>query len=66
MQVRPSGIGAAAGLAPGDLIISVDGRGIKDSEDFRAAIKRADLEKGARIVVENQGMERFVFLKKSS
>lgn len=66
MQVRPNGIGAQAGLAPGDLVISVDGKGIKDTEDFRAAIKKADLERGARIVVENQGMERFVFLKKGS
>jgi serine protease Do len=66
MQVRPNGIGAQAGLSPGDLVVSVDGKLIKDAEEFRAAVKKADLEKGARVVVETQGMERFVFLKKGA
>ena len=65
-QVRPNSVGASAGLAPGDIVVSLDGKGIKDTAEFRAAIKRADLEKGVRIVVENRGMERFVFLRKGA
>src|SRR5262249_15585776 len=63
-QVRPSGAGGTAGLEPGDIIASVNGKAVKDVAEFNAALKKSDLKKGVRLVVENQGMERYVLLKR--
>ncbi|MCO6431902.1 MAG: DegQ family serine endoprotease [Deltaproteobacteria bacterium] len=61
--VRPDSVAAAAGMQSGDIILSINGKGIESAEEFLTAIKESDLEKGVRLVVENRGMERFVFLR---
>ena len=63
VKVRPGSLAAEGGLQPMDIILSVDGASTLNLEDFRTAIKSANLSDGIRLVVENQGMERFVFIK---
>ncbi len=63
MDIKPDGVGAAAGLQRGDIILSVNGKKVGSTADFKGAVDKASLSKGIRMVVETQGMERFVFLK---
>lgn len=62
-DLKPDGIGAAAGLQRGDIILSVNGKKVNNVSEFRSAVDKASLSKGIRMIVESQGMERFVFLK---
>jgi serine protease Do len=62
-KVRPGGLAARAGVAPSDIIISINGKAVGDVTDFRAAMREVDLKKGTRFIIESQGMERFVFLR---
>lgn len=62
-SVVPGGIGETAGLTPRDIIISVDGKPIKNVKELLAEITEERLQKGLRLVIDSQGMERFVFLK---
>jgi len=62
-QVEPSGLGERASLQPRDVIVSVNGKLVSSTSDFYDHLKDADLKKGVRLVVESQGMERFVFLR---
>jgi serine protease Do len=61
--VKPNSVAARSGLAPMDIVVSMDGKPIKSANDLKIALKGIDLAKGARLVVESQGMERFVFLR---
>lgn len=62
-SVLPGGPGAAAGLQPRDIIVSINGTAIDGVSAFKKAVNEKSLRKGLRMVVETQGMERFVFLK---
>lgn len=62
-EVESDSAAQEAGIQPGDVIVSVDGEGIQNTDDFRKLMKKADLEKGIRVVIESQGMERFALLK---
>jgi len=63
VAVKPNSTAARSGIGPMDIVVSVDGKGIKSANDFKAALKRADIKIGVRVIVESQGMERFVFLR---
>ncbi len=63
VAVKPNSIAARSGIAPMDIVVSLDGKPIKSANDLKSALKGIDLEAGARLVVESQGMERFVFLR---
>lgn len=65
-QVDPQGLAASAELQVGDVIISINGQDVSTIEEFRAMTEKADLQKGLRLVIESQGMERFAILKDSS
>jgi serine protease Do len=62
-SVRPEGLAAKAGVQPGDVIVSLGGEEVSSISQFRQLLRKQDLKNGARMVVESQGMERFVFLK---
>lgn len=61
-EVDPNGV-AAKDVQPGDIITSINGTKIGNIGDFRAAMRGADPQKGIRLTVEQQGMERFAFIK---
>ena len=63
--VQPNSIAAQAGVQVRDIILIVDSQNISDVKSFKRAIEKSDLNKGIRLVIENQGMQRFVFLKSS-
>ncbi len=61
--VLPGGLGANAGLQVQDIIVRVNQVKVSDVASFNQALKQADLSEGIRLVVENDGLERFVFLR---
>lgn len=61
-RVVPGSIGERAGLSTKDIIASVNGKIISSEKEFNGAVTKEALKKGIRIVVETDGMERFVFL----
>jgi serine protease Do len=61
--VSPGGLAESAGLVPRDIIVSVNGKPIKTVKELLGEITEAALAKGVRLVVDSQGMERFVFLR---
>lgn len=63
LNVAPDGLAATAGLQRRDIILSVNGKKVSTVAEFNAAVDKASLSKGIRMVVETQGMQRFVFLK---
>lgn len=61
-RVVPGSIGERAGLSTKDIVVSVNGKTISTEREFNAAVTKDALKKGIRLVVETDGMERFVFL----
>jgi serine protease Do len=62
-SITPDGIAASSGLQPGDIVLSVNGKKVSTSAEFKSAVDKASLADGIRMFVETQGMTRFVFLK---
>ncbi len=62
-QVEPGSPAENAGLRPGDVIVSVQGRDVRTIRDFREIMRRANLKRGVRMIVETRGMQRFVFIR---
>ena len=52
-----------AGLRRGDIIVKVSGQRVHDLGDYRREIAKHDLSEGARLTVESQGAQRFVWLQ---
>ena len=65
-EIEPQGLAARAGLQPGDIIASVNGTRVDTVAAFRSQIESGDYKKGLRLVIESQGMERFVLLSEES
>jgi len=61
-SVEPGSIASRA-LQPRDIIVSINGKEVSNVDEFSDQIGKADLKKGVRVVVESQGMQRFVLLK---
>jgi len=64
-NVLPGSPAAAAGFQPNDIIKRINNTDVSSVEDFRKLVTKDALQKGVRMIVENRGMERFAFLKKS-
>ncbi len=62
-EIDPQGLAARAELQPGDIVVSINGEDVESIEDFKAAMKKASIEKGIRFVVETQGMQRFAIIR---
>jgi serine protease Do len=62
-RVEPWGAADKAGLRARDVIVSVQGNRVADVSDLKEALARADLKRGARLVVRSGGAQRFVFLR---
>jgi len=63
--ILPGSPAAIAGFQPGDIIKRIDNTDISSVDDFRKLVTPEALKRGVRMIVENRGMERFAFLKKS-
>ena len=61
--VLPGSIAETAGVISGDIIVSINGKKVKEIKDFLAAITDEGLKEGMRLAVETRGMQRFVFMK---
>jgi serine protease Do len=62
-EVEPFGPAADAGIRQGDVIVQVQNVPVRSAEELRRELGKADLEKGARVVVLSGGSRRFAVLK---
>jgi serine protease Do len=53
----------SAGLATGDVVVSVAGKKVHSAVEYRDMMKEQSLEKGVRMQVQRDGVSRFVFLR---
>jgi serine protease Do len=63
-SVDRSGPAAQAGLAPGDVIVSVQGSDVKGVSDVTSALSRVEAGRTARVVVWRNGREVLALLRK--
>ncbi|QDU26052.1 putative periplasmic serine endoprotease DegP-like precursor [Anatilimnocola aggregata] len=63
-DVEQGSVAAQAGLDEGDVITQVGRTPVNNVEEFRAAVKTADLSKGVMLLVKGAEGSRFVVLKK--
>ena len=64
LEIEPGSLADEAGLQPKDIIISVDGDEVGSVKEFKSAFNKSPGKKVARLVVESQGKERLLFLKR--
>ena len=62
-EVDPGSPAAKRGLKPGVIITEVNKKAVSDLEDFRTALKGADLKKGVRLGIISDGFSKFEVLK---
>jgi serine protease Do len=62
-SVLPGSLAERSGIQPRDIIVSVNSKNVVSPADFKAQVNLTTVKKGVRVVIESQGMERFVFLK---
>lgn len=62
-EVETGSAAGNAGLQQGDVITQVGRTPVESVEDFRAAVKKADLDKGLMLLVKSSEGSRFVVLK---
>ncbi|MHC5048880.1 MAG: PDZ domain-containing protein, partial [Planctomycetota bacterium] len=62
-NVAPGSAAAAAGLRPGDVIVKVGTRSVNEPGAFWAAVSKARLDDGVRLLVQSGPAKRFVILK---
>lgn len=54
-RVSAEGLAAAAGLQPGDRIVSVAGQAVRSTAELRLALERHDAEQALALVIEREG-----------
>ncbi len=64
-EVTTGSPAARAGLQPGDVITSIDGKPVTTLREASDAIKAGDLNKGIRMIVANQQGQRFVVVRRA-
>ncbi len=64
-EIDPAGIAARAGLRAGTIILQVDRKPVKNTEQFEAAMKNASLEEGILLLVRQGRSQRYIVLQSS-
>jgi serine protease Do len=62
-QVEPGSMAARVGIERGDVLVTIGGRQITDTSQFREAMKEQNLKEGIRLQVMREGIKRFVFVR---
>lgn len=62
-EVERGGLAASAGIRPGDVIVSVNGKDVVNAIAFREVLNEAGRSEGLRLQVKTDGFSRFLFLK---
>jgi serine protease Do len=62
-QVDPGSLADMAGIAPGSVIMEVQGQTVKDAAQFRSQLSKHDLKSGVRLLVQSGDLRRFVLLQ---
>ena len=62
-QVEPGSLAQRAGLAAGDVITSVNRKGVQTAQEYRDHLKAASVDKGILLQVRRDGVNRFVVIR---
>ena len=62
-NVDEDSLAANAGLAAGDMIVSVAGKSVKNVAEYRDVMQKHPVDSGVRMQVSRDGVTRFVFLR---
>jgi S1-C subfamily serine protease len=62
-RVTPDSLADRGGIARGDIIARVDETAIESTEDFQAAMSKANLDRGVALQVITNGAARIVILR---
>ena len=65
-QVEPGSLASEAGMQPGDVIVSVQGKAVKNAAEARKLLADAELKKGVRLRVKRGQYGHFVILRDKS
>ena len=65
-SVRPESPAAAAGLRPGDVILEVNRKKIKNINEYQAALSQANPEKGLLLLIKRGNANIYVVLEKGT
>ena len=61
--VEPGSIAARVGMQPGDVVLAVGNKTVRNVGDFREAIRNLDVSQGIRMQVMRDGGRRYVFFR---
>ncbi|MFM2096543.1 MAG: hypothetical protein RIS70_3667 [Planctomycetota bacterium] len=62
-QVEPGSLAQRAGLAAGDVITSVNRKGVQTAQEYRDLLRAASVDKGILLQVRRDGVNRFVVIR---
>ncbi len=62
-QVKPNSIAAMAGIRPGTVILQANRKAIKNTMEFKQAIRESHADKRLMLLIKDHDFQRFVVLK---
>jgi len=65
-EVEQASVAERAAIRPGDVIVNIGGKAIKNVGDYRSAVNQFDAKKGIRIQFVREGVRRFAFLRSAN
>ncbi|MFO0985645.1 MAG: Do family serine endopeptidase, partial [Planctomycetota bacterium] len=65
-SVNADGVAARSGIRANDVIVAVQDQPVRDAEECRAQIKKHDLDKGVRLLVQTGDTRHFLMLKRGA
>jgi len=62
-RVAPDGIAAKKGISPGTIILEIRQQPVRNTADYRKLMAEADLDKGVLVLIQQNGVNKYVVLK---